>query len=165
MSNVTIFEKLIVGGCADKQRLLFCAMIIAPAMLTARPPTTRQGKRKFAESDAPLVSLKSKPARISIQVSPVHESESDSDSDGGLTASDDFDVVDSDFSDDGDGCGQQTRVPSRGTSTHSLVKPPRPRKYACSHDGCLKSYTKPSRLAEHERSHNGEVAVLLRRLE
>lgn len=42
-------------------------------------------------------------------------------------------------------------------STSSLVKNPRPRKHACSFTGCTKSYTKPSRLAEHERSHSGLV--------
>ncbi|KAF8893883.1 hypothetical protein BD779DRAFT_1641349 [Infundibulicybe gibba] len=28
--------------------------------------------------------------------------------------------------------------------------------YCCTHTGCTKSYTKPSRLAEHERSHSGD---------
>ena len=31
------------------------------------------------------------------------------------------------------------------------------RLYSCTYDGCKKSYPKPSRLAEHERSHTGEV--------
>ncbi|ESK93678.1 transcription factor iiia [Moniliophthora roreri MCA 2997] len=30
------------------------------------------------------------------------------------------------------------------------------RRYACTYDGCTKAYTKPSRLAEHERSHTGQ---------
>ncbi|KZT30002.1 hypothetical protein NEOLEDRAFT_1126721 [Neolentinus lepideus HHB14362 ss-1] len=30
------------------------------------------------------------------------------------------------------------------------------RKYKCLYEGCKKAYTKPSRLAEHERSHTGE---------
>jgi hypothetical protein len=34
---------------------------------------------------------------------------------------------------------------------------PSAKKYRCVNDGCGKSYTKPSRLAEHERSHTGEV--------
>ena len=38
-------------------------------------------------------------------------------------------------------------------------RPPKCRKrYACSYDGCTKSYTKPSRLEEHERSHTGTVS-------
>lgn len=35
------------------------------------------------------------------------------------------------------------------------------RKYRCPHAGCTKAYTKPSRLEEHERSHTGEVCLLL----
>ena len=35
----------------------------------------------------------------------------------------------------------------------------RERRYKCSHEGCLKAYTKPSRLAEHERSHTGDVCA------
>lgn len=31
------------------------------------------------------------------------------------------------------------------------------KRYHCIHDGCDKAYSKPSRLAEHERSHTGEV--------
>ena len=31
------------------------------------------------------------------------------------------------------------------------------RRYACTFEGCIKAYTKPSRLAEHERSHTGDV--------
>lgn len=33
------------------------------------------------------------------------------------------------------------------------------RRYKCTHKGCTKAYTKPSRLEEHERSHTGEVNV------
>lgn len=33
------------------------------------------------------------------------------------------------------------------------------RRYKCTHDGCDKAYTKPSRLEEHERTHTGEVSV------
>lgn len=31
------------------------------------------------------------------------------------------------------------------------------KRYRCTLDGCIKSYRKPSRLEEHERSHTGEV--------
>ena len=34
------------------------------------------------------------------------------------------------------------------------------RPYACSFEGCGKTYKKPSRLAEHERSHTGVVSAL-----
>ena len=57
-------------------------------------------------------------------------------------------------------------IPSRrrnGKSTAIIVngklcvKSKSIRKFACTFDGCTKSYTKPSRLEEHERSHTGEV--------
>lgn len=35
------------------------------------------------------------------------------------------------------------------------------RKYRCSYTGCDKSYTKPARLREHERSHTGEASAKL----
>lgn len=34
------------------------------------------------------------------------------------------------------------------------------KKYRCTHAGCTKAYTKPSRLEEHERSHTGEVSCI-----
>lgn len=33
------------------------------------------------------------------------------------------------------------------------------KKFACTFEGCTKSYKKPSRLKEHERSHTGEVSL------
>ena len=71
--------------------------------------------------------------------------------------------------------------PSPGNDTHSeseyepqheagpsilSIQPPAPKnavaahrkgRYPCTYEGCLKSYSKPSRLAEHERSHSGDV--------
>ena len=35
------------------------------------------------------------------------------------------------------------------------------RRYRCSYEGCSKAYTKPSRLAEHERVHTGDVCRYL----
>jgi hypothetical protein len=34
------------------------------------------------------------------------------------------------------------------------------KRYHCTHEGCDKAYSKPTRLAEHERSHTGEVSLL-----
>lgn len=56
-----------------------------------------------------------------------------------------------------------TRPPSRSASSTSLKKAIsssslRPKKYHCSYDGCTKAYSKPTRLAEHERSHTGVVS-------
>lgn len=38
------------------------------------------------------------------------------------------------------------------------------KKYNCTWDGCEKSYTKPARLEEHERSHTLEVGTFVSRL-
>lgn len=35
------------------------------------------------------------------------------------------------------------------------------RQFKCGFEGCSKSYTKPSRLAEHERTHTGEVRTVV----
>nr|GAT57901.1 transcriptional factor IIIa [Mycena chlorophos] len=38
----------------------------------------------------------------------------------------------------------------------TLVQPTTKKRYQCTHPGCLKAYSKPSRLEEHERSHTGD---------
>lgn len=35
------------------------------------------------------------------------------------------------------------------------------KRYRCTYEGCDKAYSKPTRLAEHERSHTGQVCNLL----
>jgi hypothetical protein len=45
----------------------------------------------------------------------------------------------------------------------SLVKNAKKR-YQCTFSGCGKSYSKPCRLEEHERSHTGEVGVFVKNL-
>lgn len=56
--------------------------------------------------------------------------------------------------------GGGTRPTSSTTSLVSTTKKTgRPKRYICSHEGCSKAYTKPSRLAEHERSHTGQVSL------
>ena len=45
-------------------------------------------------------------------------------------------------------------------STSSLVTvSKRKKRYSCTFEGCDKAYSKPSRLAEHERSHTGDVRL------
>jgi hypothetical protein len=46
----------------------------------------------------------------------------------------------------------------RVTKSRSRSATPGERRYKCQYDGCDKAYTKPSRLAEHELSHTGEVS-------
>jgi general transcription factor IIIA len=46
----------------------------------------------------------------------------------------------------------------RVTKSRSRSATPGERRYQCPHEGCDKAYTKPSRLAEHELSHTGEVS-------
>ncbi|KAI0639277.1 hypothetical protein C8Q77DRAFT_1080385 [Trametes polyzona] len=49
--------------------------------------------------------------------------------------------------------GQQSDAPPPAPRART---PKKEKRYTCSYEGCTKSYTKPSRLAEHERSHTGE---------
>lgn len=44
-----------------------------------------------------------------------------------------------------------------GPAGEGRKKKPRPKKYHCTWEGCGKSYTRPVRLQEHERSHTNEV--------
>lgn len=37
----------------------------------------------------------------------------------------------------------------------------RVKKYACTHPSCLKAFTRPVRLEEHQRTHTGEVCSFL----
>ncbi|KAI0361765.1 hypothetical protein OH77DRAFT_1444612 [Trametes cingulata] len=41
-------------------------------------------------------------------------------------------------------------------TTSRAPAPKRQKRYACSFEGCSKAYSKPARLAEHERSHTGD---------
>jgi len=44
---------------------------------------------------------------------------------------------------------------------NGTLVPPIKKRYKCTHNGCDKAYSKPSRLEEHERSHTGQVIVFL----
>lgn len=54
------------------------------------------------------------------------------------------------------------QLPKQLSPPRVLVKealiPYTKKRYQCTHNGCDKSYTKPSRLTEHERSHTGHVS-------
>lgn len=48
----------------------------------------------------------------------------------------------------------------RATKSRSRsTTPAGEKRYKCQYEGCEKAYTKPSRLAEHELSHTGEVRL------
>ncbi|OSD06096.1 hypothetical protein PYCCODRAFT_1405021 [Trametes coccinea BRFM310] len=49
--------------------------------------------------------------------------------------------------------GQTSDAPA--AAPHATT-PERQKRYACTFEGCTKAYSKPSRLAEHERSHTGD---------
>ncbi|KAI0670027.1 hypothetical protein C8Q78DRAFT_160837 [Trametes maxima] len=51
--------------------------------------------------------------------------------------------------------GQTSDVPPPPVPTRART-PKREKRYACSFEGCSKAYSKPSRLAEHKRSHTGD---------
>ena len=54
---------------------------------------------------------------------------------------------------------QKLLAASRASSNSHLRENSR-KKYSCTYSSCSKSYTKPSRLTEHERSHTGQVRIL-----
>ena len=54
-------------------------------------------------------------------------------------------------------CESDASYKQASTSTIHLSSLRRERRFKCPHENCTKAYTKPSRLAEHERSHTGDV--------
>ncbi len=46
-----------------------------------------------------------------------------------------------------------------GAVTHGYSASSAKKRYACTYEGCTRAYAKPSRLAEHERSHTGDVRL------
>lgn len=50
-----------------------------------------------------------------------------------------------------------TKKRAMSTGTGTVTKKP----YICDFEGCDKSFSKPARLAEHARSHTGEVRLLI----
>jgi hypothetical protein len=51
----------------------------------------------------------------------------------------------------------RTKRAPKAKSRSRSATPAGEKRYACQYEGCDKAYTKPSRLAEHELSHTGEV--------
>jgi hypothetical protein len=51
--------------------------------------------------------------------------------------------------------------PTNLAGPQNISTAPTNKPYVCSHVGCGKSYRKPSRLREHERSHTGEVEPIV----
>lgn len=49
------------------------------------------------------------------------------------------------------------RSPRPPTLVNGSLVPDTKKRYRCTYDECQRSYSKPSRLAEHERSHTGYV--------
>jgi hypothetical protein len=56
----------------------------------------------------------------------------------------------------------RTKRAPKSKSRSRSATPAGEKRYACQYEGCDKAYTKPSRLAEHELSHTGEVCSFLR---
>lgn len=52
--------------------------------------------------------------------------------------------------------GQASDSPANATYASEAVSKKR---YTCAFQGCTKAFAKPSRLAEHERSHTGDVRL------
>ncbi|KAH0829212.1 hypothetical protein J3R83DRAFT_2773 [Lanmaoa asiatica] len=50
-----------------------------------------------------------------------------------------------------------TTTPTTEITPEVSLKASKKSRYPCTYSECTKSYSKPSRLAEHQRSHTGEV--------
>lgn len=129
-----------------------------PEFVESGRPSSSLGKRKLRESPSQSAPITLQSSHLSRAPSPASESESDPDSDYNsiLTVTDETEEEDDTSSDGVHSSKHQSHLK---VASGSQQKPQRPRKYICSHEGCPKAYTKPSRLTEHERSHTGQVGA------
>lgn len=147
-----------VQASANTAHILAARLGMSSTALLTRPAPVL-GKRKKSLSyflSNPAVSFKHPPSPDS----EVENSDSEwgSDYESEATATEESSAEESDAGNSLEHV--KTGVASRNPSSSSLTKlaRPRARKYFCVHENCDKSYTKPSRLAEHERSHTGVVS-------
>ena len=94
--------------------------------------------------------------------SPFDDEESEQDSDSSHDDDHEEDEMEDEMEDD---IPKRTKTqpggtaPAKGKSKRQASSAgQQDKKYKCVYPGCDKSYTKPSRLAEHERAHSGEVS-------
>lgn len=150
------------GRVCDQRFQFLCATSVLDLMLLAcvlvPSPSVVLRKRKFCEARylSDPAGPQTYPTGRSFTRTPISSDESSSD--GGSSSGD---ASTSEFSGADDSGDEEvsndfSKSQSRA-STSSIVKKPRPRRHACSFAGCTKAYTRPSRLAEHERSHSGLV--------
>jgi hypothetical protein len=118
------------------------------SVLTLSPRAVVLGKRKALGSP-----VRRTIPYLSPSPRPSFDSDSGSEEDNG------DDDASSEY--DSEATEELDESPARPSSSLSSrrVSESRLKKYECSYEGCEKKYIKPSRLAEHERSHTGDVGT------
>lgn len=117
---------------------------LVQSLMSSTNTLTVLGKRKARSTSTFVLHLHSDPEVSATHSDHDHDHDNDDEGSGTNESERDFE-----------------RHPSKGNSEPMLINGKlvfdSKRKYACTYEGCDKAYTKPSRLEEHERSHNGEV--------
>lgn len=146
------------------QFLLYCLVLglMLLACVLVPSPSVVLGKRKSCDTRHLVDSAVPQIYHTGRSFTRAPTSSDESSSDGGSSSGDASTSEYSSADDSGDEevSNDFSKKSQSRASTSSGVKKPRPRRHACSFTGCTKTYTKPSRLAEHERSHSGLVRAL-----
>lgn len=133
------------------------ASVVLPPYSISNCRGTKRKRRTSVISEASTLFQNFSPKPL---VTSPYESTSSEYSESDGTESDDVHTNSMDF--DETKAGHKTKASATPMLVNGQLVDPhkvKNKKYMCTHDGCMKAYTKPARLEEHLRSHTGEVGL------